>query len=176
MIGKLLLGAATAAALAMPAAAQDFVITNATVAIGDGSEPMENATVVVREGRIVSAGAGASAPAGVPVIDGTGKWVTPGIFSAVTNLGLSDVAGVSDSNDEAASGSPFSAALDVAPAILALTPMRLPRPAPSRSLHWANMARVWRAVDEPAPMPGSTMRCARRWPMPPDAGRAMTPC
>ena len=28
------------------------------------------------------------------VIDGTGKWVTPGIFSAVTDLGLSDVDGV----------------------------------------------------------------------------------
>ena len=117
MIGKFLLGAATAAALAIPAAAQDFAITNATVAIGDGSEPMENATVVVRDGRIVAAGTGASAPVGMQVIDGTGKWVTPGIFSAVTNLGLSDVAGVSDSNDESAGGSPFSAALDVAPAI-----------------------------------------------------------
>ncbi|WP_370178382.1 amidohydrolase family protein [Alteriqipengyuania sp.] len=117
MIRQFLLCAATALALAAPAAAQDFAITNATVATGDGSEPMENATVVVRNGRIVAASAGASAPAGMQVIDGAGKWVTPGIFSAVTNLGLSDVAAVSDSNDEAASGSPFSAALDVAPAI-----------------------------------------------------------
>ncbi len=42
---------AVSAAIAGPLAAQDFAITNATVAIGDGSEPMENATVVVRAGK-----------------------------------------------------------------------------------------------------------------------------
>ena len=118
MIARLLLGTAAAAlALAAPVAAQDFVITNATVATGDGSEPVENATVVVREGRIVAAGTGVSIPAGVERIDGTGKWVTPGIFSAVTDLGLSDVDGVSDSNDSSAGNSPFSAALDVSTAL-----------------------------------------------------------
>ena len=117
MIGKLLLGGVAALAFAAPAFAQDFAITNATVATGDGTEPVENATVVVRGGRIVAAGTGISAPSGIEVIDGSGKWVTPGIFSAVTTLGLSDVSAVSDSNDEAANGSPFSAALDVAPAI-----------------------------------------------------------
>ena len=117
MIARCLLVASAALALIAPAAAQDFAITNATVATGDGSAPVENATVVVQNGRVVAAGAGLATPAGVEVIDGSGKWVTPGIFSAITTLGLVDVDGVSESNDTSAGRSPFSAALDVAPAI-----------------------------------------------------------
>ena len=115
----LLSAAATAFALtlAAPAAAQDFAVTNATVATGDGSEPVEGATVVVRGGKVVSAGASVSVPAGIRTIDGTGMWVTPGIVSAVTDLGLYDVAAVSGGNDLSASKSRFNAALDVEPAI-----------------------------------------------------------
>ncbi|GAA4047950.1 amidohydrolase family protein [Parerythrobacter jejuensis] len=102
---------------AVPAAAQDVVITNATVATGDGSEPIQNASVVVRGGRVVAAGAGVEAPAGMPVIDGTGTWVTPGMFAAATTLGLWDVGAVGSSNDQAAGGSAFSAALDVTRAL-----------------------------------------------------------
>ena len=40
MIRLALLGSAAALALVAPAAAQDFTITNATVATGDGSEPV----------------------------------------------------------------------------------------------------------------------------------------
>lgn len=109
--------ALTAAVAATSASAQNVVITNATVATGDGSEPIRNATVVVRNGRIVSAGAGTAAPTDIPAIDGTGKWVTPGIFAAVTTLGLWDVGAVSESNDQAASGSAFSASLDVTRAL-----------------------------------------------------------
>jgi imidazolonepropionase-like amidohydrolase len=117
MITRTLLAATALAALAAPLAAQDFAITNATVATGDGSAPIENATVVVRGGRVVAAGAGVAVPAGVPVSDGTGTWVTPGLFATVTNLGLVDVDAVSQSNDTAARNSPFSAALDVSVAV-----------------------------------------------------------
>ena len=104
-------------ALSSPLCAQDFAITNATVATGDGSDPIQGATVVVRGGKIVAAGAGVAPPAGVQIVDGTGKWVTPGIFAALTALGLSDANGIQESNDQSARGSPFSAALDVAPAL-----------------------------------------------------------
>lgn len=102
---------------AMPAAAQSFAVTNATIVTGDGSEPVAGATVVVRGGRVVAAGPGVAAPADLESIDGTGKWVTPGLVAAVTELGLWDVSGVQDSNDASARSSPFSAALDIAPAI-----------------------------------------------------------
>ncbi|TCD06596.1 amidohydrolase [Erythrobacteraceae bacterium CFH 75059] len=109
---------ALACALAgWPAAAQDVAITNATLAVGDGSEPVQGATVVIRGGQVVAAGPGVAPPAGVPVIDGTGRWVTPGIFASVSTLGLVDVEGVGDGNDERAPSSPFSAALDVRPAL-----------------------------------------------------------
>lgn len=99
--------------LASPALAEDFAITNARVATGDGSDPIDNATVVVRGGKVVAAGRGVAVPAGVRVIDGSGKWVTPGIVAAGATLGLWDVEGVRDSNDISAGKSPFSAAIDV---------------------------------------------------------------
>ncbi|WP_288804989.1 amidohydrolase [uncultured Novosphingobium sp.] len=118
MSRRAILAAALAAAAFSPAAfAQDFAITNATVATGDGSAPIANGTVVVRGGKVVAAGAGVAVPAGVQSIDGTGKWVTPGLFAAVTDLGLLDVEGVKDSNDSEADESPFNAALDVSPAV-----------------------------------------------------------
>ena len=119
MSRRLLALAAGVAALVAPlmAHAQDFAVTNATLAAGDGSEPVSGATVVVRGGKVVAAGAGVAVPAGVETIDGTGKWVTPGLFSAVTDLGLWDVGAVSNSNDTEADGSPFNAALDVVPAL-----------------------------------------------------------
>lgn len=109
-----------AASVSLPALAQkseDFAITNATVAIGDGSAPIQGGTVVVRAGKIVAAGASVAVPAGVKIIDGTGKWVTPGLVSAVTDLGLVDVGAVDESNDEYAEKAGFNAALDVSAAI-----------------------------------------------------------
>ncbi|MCB2066829.1 MAG: amidohydrolase family protein, partial [Erythrobacter sp.] len=116
MSARFLIGAALAA-VALPAAAQDVVISNATVALGDGSAPVEHATVVVRGGRVTAAGAGVAVPAGMATIDGSGMWVSPGIFASITNLGLVDVDAVSESNDVDADDSPFGAALDVSPAI-----------------------------------------------------------
>lgn len=104
-------------ACSAPVLAQDIAITNATVATGDGSEPIRGATVVVRGGKVVAAGPGVSVPAGVQAVDGTGKWVTPGLFAAMTALGLNDAGGVEESDDSGSRGSPFGAALDVAPAL-----------------------------------------------------------
>ena len=116
MSARFLIGAALLA-LATPAMAQDLAVTGATVALGDGSDPIENATVVIRGGQVVAAGTGVAVPAGVQAVDGRGMWVTPGLFASITDLGLVDVDAVSDSNDIGANNSPYSAALDVAPAI-----------------------------------------------------------
>lgn len=117
---RLLALAVSAIALAAsPAAAQDVIVVNATVALGDGSEPVEGGMVVVNDGRVVYAGppvAGQTYEAD-SAIDVKGAWVTPGIFASVTTLGLSDVGAVSESNDITAGGAPFSAALDVAPIV-----------------------------------------------------------
>jgi imidazolonepropionase-like amidohydrolase len=105
-------------ATALPATAQTVAITGGTVALGDGSQPIPNGTVVIRDGRIVAAGAAASVPAGAQVIDATGKWVTPGIVAGFSRLGLSEVdSGARGTTDDRAAGGPFSAAIDVAPAV-----------------------------------------------------------
>ena len=108
--------ASAAIAVAAPAAAQSFVVTNATVASGDGSEPIESGYVVIENGKVSAIGSGTPA-SNLPAIDANGAWVTPGIFATITSLGLWDVGAVSESNDTRAGGAPFSAALDVAPVI-----------------------------------------------------------
>ena len=100
-----------------PALAQTIAITGGTVALGDGSEPIEGGTVVVRDGRVVAAGRGVAVPAGARTIDATGRWVTPGIVAGFSRVGLVEVDAVNASNDASAANSPFSAAIDVAPAI-----------------------------------------------------------
>ncbi|GGB21101.1 amidohydrolase [Sphingomonas metalli] len=108
---------AAAALIAAPAAAQTIAITGGTVAIGDGSAPVEGGTVVIRDGRIVAAGRGVAVPAGAETIDATGKWVSPGIVAGIGSMGLVDASGVSDSNDSSARNSPYNAAIDVSTAI-----------------------------------------------------------
>jgi imidazolonepropionase-like amidohydrolase len=105
------------ALFAAPALAQTTAIVGGTVAIGDGSQPIEAGTVLFRNDRIVAAGAGIAVPPGAKVIDARGKWVAAGMVAAFSNLGLLDVDSVSESNDTKAPKSPFGAAIDVAPAI-----------------------------------------------------------
>jgi imidazolonepropionase-like amidohydrolase len=102
---------------ATPALAQSIAITGARLAIGDGSEPIQNGTVVITAGKVVAAGAGIAVPAGVKAIDAGGKWVTPGIVSGFSRVGLAEVPGVRETNDTRAAKSIFSAAIDVAPII-----------------------------------------------------------
>lgn len=104
------------ACTAAPALAQTVAITGGKVVIGDGSDPIEDGTVLVQDGKVVAAGRNVAVPAGVRTIDARGKWVTPGLVVAVTDIGLYDVEGVKDSNDAGAK-SPFSASLDLAQAI-----------------------------------------------------------
>jgi imidazolonepropionase-like amidohydrolase len=115
MAGTALPARAADAPAALPS--NDFAVTGATVAIGDGSAPIAGGIVLVRGGRIVAAGRDVAIPAGVPVIDGTGKWVTPGLVTAMTDLGLVDVGAVDESNDSYGGTARFSAGLDVSLAI-----------------------------------------------------------
>jgi imidazolonepropionase-like amidohydrolase len=105
-----------------PAAAQTVAITGGTVALGDGSEPIPGGTVVIRDGKIVGAGVGIPFPRDAEVVDASGKWVTPGIVAGFSRLGLSEVDLSADgTTDDVARNGPFSAAIDVAPAINPLT-------------------------------------------------------
>jgi imidazolonepropionase-like amidohydrolase len=106
----LLLGAAA------PVAAQTVAITGGMVAKGDGGEAAFG-TVIIRNGRIVAAGPAVRVPAGATVVDARGKWVTPGIVAGFSRLGLSEVDLSADGSDDTSAAGPFSAAIDVVPAI-----------------------------------------------------------
>lgn len=118
---RLFLALIVALGLAAPAAAQDagatIAITGGRVVIGDGSAPIDGGTVLIRAGRVVAAGAGVPVPAGATMVDARGKWVTPGIVAGFSRLGLLEVDAVDETNDVGAPGSPFNAAIDVAPAV-----------------------------------------------------------
>ncbi len=56
-------------------------------------------------------------PPGARVVDASGKWVAAGIVAGMTTLGIVDGYGMGETNDASAHGSPFSAAIDIAPAL-----------------------------------------------------------
>ncbi|MDX2145858.1 MAG: amidohydrolase family protein [Rhodospirillaceae bacterium] len=84
---KHLLIALTALAWASSASGQNFVIENVTVIDGTGAAPMATASVVVKDGRIAQIGAGKpDAPRGAKRIDGTGKYLIPGLIDVHTHV------------------------------------------------------------------------------------------
>ena len=115
---RLTLAATFLVAVATPLSAQTVAITGGTVALGDGSEPIPGGTVVIHNGRVTGAGVNVAIPRGAEIVDARGKWVTPGIIAGFSRLGLSEVDLSADgSDDTSANGGPFSAAIDVAPAV-----------------------------------------------------------
>ena len=109
--------AAAALALAAPAVveAQSIAITGGTVH-PVGAPVIENGTVLIRDGRIVAVGTDVQVPADARRIDARGKVVTPGLIHASSELGLLEVASISETNERAASGD-VTASFDVAEGI-----------------------------------------------------------
>lgn len=92
--------AARAQETVYPAAKQSrpIAITGATVHVGNG-QVIENATVVMADGKITSVGANAAVPSGAEVINAQGKHVYPGLILPNTNLGLVEINSVRATND-----------------------------------------------------------------------------
>src|SRR5436309_10473497 len=66
---------------ASPLVAQDLAINNVRIIVGNG-QVVEQGTILIRGGRIVSAAAGAAAAPGVRAIDGRGLTAVPGYIDA----------------------------------------------------------------------------------------------
>ena len=112
MIRSLLL-AASLVALAPAALAQTVAITGGKIVTNTAQGVIEDGTIVMRDGKIVSVSTGAP-PAGATVIDADGKWITPGLFAALSRAGLSELDSEDPTNDTSASGSDFQASLRAA--------------------------------------------------------------
>jgi imidazolonepropionase-like amidohydrolase len=63
------------------------LITNATIMTAAGRE-IERGSILLAEGRIVALGTGITAPAGARTVDGSGRYVTPGIIDPHSHLGV----------------------------------------------------------------------------------------
>ncbi len=71
-------------------AAGTTAIVGATVIDGNGGTPVSNGTIIVTDGRITAVGPRASTPVpeGARVIDGSGKFVTPGFVDSNVHISL----------------------------------------------------------------------------------------
>ncbi len=70
-----------------PVASGTTLVRNATVLVGDGTR-LEAADVLLKDGKISRVGQGLDAPRDATVVDGTGKWITPGIIDIHSHLGV----------------------------------------------------------------------------------------
>ena len=102
--------------LATSAVAQTTAITGATVYTMGPQGTVENATVVIEDGRFVSVEAGGAAPDGAETIDASGKIVTPGLFTPIGSLGLVEVGFSAGPLDALQRGEEFTASFDIADA------------------------------------------------------------
>jgi imidazolonepropionase-like amidohydrolase len=74
-------GAIEPLAIAVPPAGTLVAITNANIMTASHGNIM-GGTILIRDGKIAEIGTNVTVPAGAKVIDGRGKWVTPGIIDA----------------------------------------------------------------------------------------------
>lgn len=99
------------------AVAETIAITHAKAWTMTSSQPVENATVVITDGKITSVASGGTAPPAARLIDAKGRPVTPGLIHAATHLGLVEVSSSTDTVDSGVKSGSLGAAFDVQYAI-----------------------------------------------------------
>lgn len=88
---RAMIAALAAMTVAAPVMAEDYAIVGGKVVTVGAAGTIDNATVLVSDGKITAVGANVTVPAGYTVIDASGKWVTPGFMNAYTSLGLVEI-------------------------------------------------------------------------------------
>ena len=96
--------------------AQTIAITGGTVYPVSGPK-LANATVLIRDGRIVAVGTNVSIPSGATRVDAAGKWITPGLIDGTGQLGLVEISAVPGTREASVQGDTIAAAFNVAEGI-----------------------------------------------------------
>ena len=91
-----------------PIASGPVLIQHATVLTGTG-ERLDDADVLLRDGKIVAVGRGLDVPTDATVVDGTGRWVTPGLIDVHSHLGVYPSPGMSAHSDGNEATAPVTA-------------------------------------------------------------------
>ena len=68
--------------------ATDVAIRNVQIHTLDAEQPLQNATLLVLQGRIAAFERDLAVPAGIPIIDGAGMVITPGLVEPHSQIGL----------------------------------------------------------------------------------------
>lgn len=89
-------------------ASAPVLIQHATVLTGTG-ERLEDADILLQDGKIQALGKGLNAPSNATVINATGKWVTPGIIDVHSHLGVYASPGIDAISDGNEATSPVTA-------------------------------------------------------------------
>jgi hypothetical protein len=71
--------------------AQTVLIRGATVHTVDEQGVLNNADVLIRDGKIAAVGTGLSAPADATTVDAKGRALTPGLFGGLSAIGVEEV-------------------------------------------------------------------------------------
>ena len=93
--------------------ADTLAITHAEAWPMDGRGKVADATIVVRDGKMVSVTAQGAVPNGARVIDAGGRMVTPGLMNSATQLGLVETGQADETNDMSDSNATLGASFDV---------------------------------------------------------------
>ncbi|MBJ88575.1 MAG: hypothetical protein CMO98_01830 [Woeseia sp.] len=96
------------------ASADTIAITGATVHTVSPSGILHNGTIIIEDGHIIDIGQELSVPEGSTHINAANKIITPGLFSPLGEIGLSEVGAVAGTNDATQRGKEFAASFDIA--------------------------------------------------------------
>lgn len=102
----------TSLALAAPAFAETVLIRDGRVVTNGAAGVIQNGDVLIVDGRISAVGENIAAPRGARIVEAEGRFVTPGAFAAMSEIGLSEISGSGAPNDASVEGDLISAAAD----------------------------------------------------------------
>jgi imidazolonepropionase-like amidohydrolase len=108
MILRFVTAAAAVCILSLGVSAQSqppstIALTHAKIFTLAGA-PIENGTLLIRNGKIAAVGANVEVPAGAQVIDAKGLQIYPGLFDPITQMGLSEISAVNATVDTTETG------------------------------------------------------------------------
>lgn len=107
-LSALLVFAASCVVITASASAQTIFVNDAKIVTNSSVGTLETGDVLIQDGRIASIGETLTTPKGAQVIEGAGKWVTPGLFAGMAQVGLVEIGAEAGTNDSRAAKSKTS--------------------------------------------------------------------
>ena len=117
MINRAILLAICLAGAGVQALAEPVALRGARIMTADKGGTIENGTVLIDGGRIVSVGTNIRLPAGTTLVDATGMTITPGFIATDSVIGMVEISGGADAAESSSRTGAISAGYDVQYAI-----------------------------------------------------------